>query len=175
MAADWWAKPFSFESEGKSWAVLTDKVVLIGIQQENKLPKLEADPCDERQVQRMLSAQPKAPQVTNIQRLKSFLATDEYATILDVSLNTVRLIKILGKLKQSSEVSLWDASSPHFVHKTLGLVAQNGKWKAFLMGIKHTWTDLPVYEFEPPVEAEPEFDVFTELMPAEASEPGSSS
>jgi hypothetical protein len=175
MAADWWSKPFSFESEGKPWAVLTDKVLLIGIQQENTLPKLGAEPEDVRQVQRMLSAQPKAPQVTSIQRLKSFLATDDYATILGVSVDTERLTKILGKLKQSSEVSLWDASSPHFVHKTLGLVAQDGKWKAFLMGVKHTWKDLPSYEFEPPVEVEPEFDVFTELMPAEASEPGSSS
>jgi len=173
--ADWWAKPFSFESEGQPWAVLTDKVVLIGIQQESTLPKLEAEPEDVRQIQRMLSAQPKAAQVTSSQRLRSFLATDSHATILGVSVSTERLLKILGKLKQSSEVSLWDASSPHFVHKTLGLVAQNGKWKAFLMGIKHTWTDLPVYEFEPPVEAEPEFDVFTELMPAEASDSGSSS
>jgi hypothetical protein len=173
MAADWWAKPFSFESEGKSWAVLTDKVVLIGIQQENKLPKLDAEALDVRQIQRMLSATPKNPQVTNALRLKEFLTKDDYASILGVDVDTERLTKILAKLRQSSEVNLWDASAPHFVHKVLGLATQDGKWKAFLMGVKHSWKDLPVYVFEPP--PEPEFDVFTELMSAEASDSGSTS
>lgn len=163
MDNDWWAKPFSFEFEGQPWAILTDKVVLIALQQESSLPKLDADQEDVRQIQRMLSIQPKTPpQVTGVQRLKNFLATDDYATILGIPVGTVRLIKALTKLKQP-EVGLWDASSPFLVHTTLGLVAQGGKWKAFLMGVKNSWTDLPVYEFEPPVEPEPEFDVFTEL------------
>ena len=164
MADDWWIKPFSFESEGKPWAVLTDKVCLIGMQQESTLPELEgAESCDMQQIQRMLSAQPKnPPQITEVRRLKDFLTQDDFATILGVSVNSVRLTKILAKLREP-QVGLWDASGPHFVHKTLGLVTPTGRFKAYLMGIRHTWTDLPVYEPEPQVEPEPEFDVFTAL------------
>jgi hypothetical protein len=170
---DWWDKPFSYDLEGKPWAVLTDKVLLIGIQQENKLPKLDGgDWFVADVIQKLLSAPPKNLRTTSVSKLKDFCTTDDYGTILEFSVDLQRLTKILNKLKGASEVNLWDASASHLAYKTLGLEAQNGKWKAFLMGFKHQWTDVPVYEFEPP--PEPEFDVFTELMQAEASEPGSS-
>jgi hypothetical protein len=164
--ADWWEKPFSIEVDGEPWAVLTDKVFLVAIRGPNKLPALKQSvPPDQedKAIAQMLRMKPKDPKPTSKERLISILETDDYVSILGFPVDTERLLRVLNKLKGTDSVSLWDASGPLFAFKCLGLVSGE-KWRAFVMGNKGKWPDLPVYSFE-----EDPKDVFDEL--AEASPP----
>jgi hypothetical protein len=157
--ADWWEKPFKVEVDGQPWAVLTDRVFLIGIQGGNKLPLLEnAPPGILEGVLRMLRMKPEGLRTTPVESLREFLKTDEYAYLLGVPLNTQRLLRVISKTKEP-EIDLWDASK-FFQTKCLGLVAQP-KWRAFLMGVTGLGDvpPVPVYEFE----VTPE-DLFKEVM-----------
>lgn len=164
--ANWWDKPFSVVVDGEPWAVLTDKVFLVAIQVENKLPPMKSPGQEERLVAQMIRMKPKDPKPTLKKRLEEILKTDDYVSVLGFPVDTERLLRVLAKLKGTETVSLWDATSPTFSFRCLGLVHE--KWKAFVMGIKDTWGDLPTYSFE-----EGPKDVFDELAetspPAEAS------
>jgi len=157
--AEWWDKPFKAEVDGQTWAVLTDRVFLIGIQGGNKLPLLEnVPPSILEGVLRMLRMKPEGLRTTSVERLREFLKTDEYAYLLDIPLNTQWLLRIISKTKEP-EIDLWDASNL-FETQCLGLVVQP-KWRAFLMGVTGLVDvpPVPVYEFE----ATPE-DLFKEVM-----------
>ena len=146
--ADWWEKPFSVEVDGQPWAVLTDKVWLIGIQGPNKLAPLKL-PDVEQSVIRMLQIKEKNPESTSVERLREFLGTDEYAEVLGVPFNTGLLLRVILKVK-TKEIEIWDATSSFFAYKCLGFSVKP-KWKAFLMGVRNLDVEdapLPVYEFE---------------------------
>lgn len=164
--SNWWEKPFSVVVDGAPWAVLTDKVFLIAIKGGNKLPPLSSPGQEEKLIAQMIRLGPKAPKPTDKGRLLEVLVTDDYVSILGFPVDSGRLTRVLSKLKKSSTVSLWDASGPMFSFKCLGLVS--GEWKAFVMGNRGKWNDLPIYEFE-----EAPRDVFDEpdltSSPEEAS------
>lgn len=166
---NWWEKPFSVVVDDKPWAILTDKVFLVAIQVENKLPPLKSTGQEERTITTMLRMKLKDPKPTSKKRLEDLLKTDEYVNVLGFPVDTERLLKVLSKLKNTDTVSLWDASGPLFGFKCLGLVHED-KWRAFVMGIKDSWGDLPTYELEAP---EVPKDVFDEL--GEASPPSEAS
>jgi len=142
-SSEWWFEPFSIEVDGKPWAVKTDKVYLIGIQGESKLPTCQAPDETMADIQRILRLEPKKPQVASVESLREFLTGKEELVLVErVPLKAQLLLRIIEKVKKP-EVSFWNASK-QFHSGCLGLEAQP-KLKAFLMGLVDVEGDPPAY------------------------------
>lgn len=146
--ANWWDGPFSTEVDGHPWAVLTNKVFLIGIRGPNKLAPLVNEPANLAVVHAILRLQPVNVRTANLAHVQAFATGHPYVNILGVDVNTEFLLKSLSKVRKSKEVGLWEVKHSLFAWKCLGITA-SPDWRAVVMGVKGLEDDpAPVYEFE---------------------------